>query len=144
MIGVLLAVTLGAAAWYFLIRSTGPDSAFVRAEERYVAAVEDLSDATSEVTFARGDPRYDIHYQDSTARMEAQLTVFQQLAASEDGDAADLATDASHSAQLGLSAADSLRRALYRTNITDADRAREQLADATSQLVAHARAWKQL
>jgi hypothetical protein len=144
VLGLVLAVTVGAGAWYFLFRNGEPSSDFVRAEQRYVEAVQELSAATSDVTFARGDPRYDITYEDSTARMATQLAVFQRLAASEDGEAAELATEAAHSAQLGLSAANALHRALFRTNISDANRAREQLEDASRQLREHVKAWKQL
>lgn len=145
MLAVLLALTLGAGVWYFLFRgSGGPSSDFARAEQRYVQAVQEIEAATGEVTFARGDPDYEVKYLDARARMQAQLAVFQRLATSEEGDASDVATDAARSAELGIGAAESLNRALFRTNIADADRARDQLADAAREIQRQGKAWEQL
>lgn len=145
LLAVLLAITIGAGAWYFLLRgSAGPSSDFERAEQRYVQAVEDLEAATSAVTFGRGDPVYQAVFRDARVRMQAQLGVFKSIATSEEGEASDVATGAARSAQLGISAAEALDRALFRTNITDADRAREQLADATREVRQQSKAWNTL
>ena len=145
LLALLLAITLGAGVWYFLFRGPGaPNSDFALAEQRYVQAVQEIETATGEVTFARGDPDYEVTYQDARARMQIQLAVFQQLATSEEGEASDVATGAARSARLGISSAEALNRALYRTNISDADRAREQLADAVSEIHQQGRAWQQL
>ena len=144
MFAALLAITLVAGVWFFLFRASGPPSSdFTRAERRYVQAVQTLEAATSAVTFV-GNSDYQLKYQSARDQMQAQLAEFQRLATSEEGEASDIATDAARSAQLGISAAETLLRALYKTKISDADRARDQLADAIREIQQDGKAWEEL
>jgi hypothetical protein len=141
----LFLVTAGVGSWYFLFNGSGPPSgAFVVARNRYTGAAGAITEQAARTNRILDiDEFFDV-YNGSITTMTTERDVFRRLADEEEGEAAQIATDAANAAQLGISSAEAFRFAFSRARIDDANGAREQLLSAVTDLDRQAKAWTRL
>jgi hypothetical protein len=138
-------VTAGAAAWYFLVASSSPPSGeFAVARDKYADAATALTDAAETTNRLLDFPEFNVVWVASVNTMESERDVFRRLANQEEGEAAQIATNAANAATLGITSANAFRYALSKTRIDDANGARDQLESAVADLTRQAKAWQRL
>lgn len=138
-------VTLALAGWFLVLKGGGEPSAdFTRAAQRYTEAARSIPVAAAHVQRQLEINEFNVVANEAVARMTAARDTFRRLASDEEGETAQVADDAARSSSLGLSAAAIFVDALRRNDLGDASGAKSQLEDATADVEAAAKRWKQL
>ena len=145
IIGAVLIASVVGAGWYFLNPSPSPPSGdFNIANARYLEAGRAIPIAAESVHRLLDFDKFNVTVVASVDTMNKELLVFKRLEKSEEGDAAQIASDAARSAALGINATQAFRDALGKTHVDDAVGARTQLATAVKELDRDAQRWKKL
>ena len=143
-IAIGIVITLGAGVWFFGLRSSAPSSAFVRAYDRYSAAVNKVRSGAEQVSRFLDLPEYETLANDQVAVMRKQTKVFERLARNEDGEAGRIAGDAIDAAKRGVLGAAWFANGILDRKLTNANRANGELGAAVVQLSSLAKEWENL
>jgi hypothetical protein len=143
-IAIVLVVTLAAGVWYFALRPSAPSSAFVRAFERYSAAVDEIRADAGEVSRFLELPEFEDAASVHILEMYETAKIFRRLARAEDGEAKRIARDAVDAVGRGSFAAIWYSKAIITRRLTSANRANGELGASVADLRLLAEQWKQL
>ena len=142
-IALALVLTLVVAAWYFVLRDSEASSVFVRASERYIAAVERIRGGAVDISRFLDLPVYDDMVDRQVQIIDKQTKVFERLARTEDGEAARIARDAADAAKRGRLAAFWYSESVINRKLTIATRADGELGAAMADLRLLITQWEQ-
>ena len=143
----LVAITVGAGAWYFLGRASdeADASGFVSVEQRYANAAWALHYTPLVVRQFSELDRFNAAVDERALEMERSLTGFDLIAKSENGEAASIAHESVNLAEEGLRAVAAFRDAIVSTNnLAAAHEAIAVLERVVDELEANAKQWRQL
>ena len=141
-IAAALVATMAAAAWFFMLRDTAPSSEFVRATDRYIAAVEQIREGTTEVSRFLDLPGYDDMVERQLIIMAKQTKVFERLARTERGEAARIARDAVDAANRGRFSASWYSESIISRRLTRAQNFNGELGAAVADLRLYVDQWE--
>ena len=145
LIALVLVATVSAAAWYFLIRESAPSSAFVRAFERYSAAVDHLREDAAQVTRFLDLPEYQDQALFEIEVMRKQEVAFKRLARKENGEEEKrIAEEAAAAARRGWYSAGVAREAIINRRLSTANNANAEVGNTVAQLKTLVDQWKAL
>jgi hypothetical protein len=145
LVAAALVLTVAVGGWYFVLRGSGePSGDFLRAEHSFVDAAREIPVAAANVQRMLDLPAFDKVFDSSIAEMQAQLAVFDRLSRDEEGQARSVAKQSASFAQIAVTSAQQFRTALFRSRVSDAKSAKDQLEGALAALEENSADWKKL
>ncbi len=144
--GLVLLVTAGAAAWFFLGQGDSESSqGFVSTEQRFAQAAAAVHLTPGAVHQSSDLHAFNVALDDQALVMEQSLEQFNQIMKGEDGEAAKIAQDALDAGTRALRAVARLRDAIVTSgNLSNAGAALEEMDRAVDDLKQQAEQWKRL
>jgi hypothetical protein len=147
-VSALVALTLGAGAWYLLGRSSadaGEAGGYVEVEQRYATAAWAVHYTPLVVRQFSELDTFNAALDEQALVMERSLAEFDRIARSEEGEAASIARESVNLAEEGLRAVSEFRDAIVTTNdLAGAHDAIAHLERVVDQLEANAKQWRSL
>jgi hypothetical protein len=144
LLAALVLATVGAGAWYFLLRAEPTSDEFVRAESQYVTAARGYLGAVDGLHTFSGLPALGQQLAAATPVMSKQVAVFERLAGNRSGRAAELARAAATAGTSGVDAALLLYETLKANNIVAVHDQRAKLVAAVHELEADRSQYRKL
>jgi hypothetical protein len=147
LIGFLAIATIGVGAWWLLGRDSSSSTAtdFTSVETRFAAAAAAVHETPGVAQRFRELERFNAALDAQAVVMQQSLAEFDRIAHEEEGDAADIARDATVSSQRALRAVSAFRDAIVTTfDLTDAQKALDRIDAAVVELDASLKRWQQL
>jgi len=145
-VALVLVITAGAAAWFFLGQGD-PDSSqgFVATEQRFAQAAAAVHLTPGAVHQSSDLRAFNVALDDQALVMEQSLEQFNQIMKGEDGEAAKIAQDALDAGTRALRAVSHLRDAIVTSaNLSNAGAALDEMDRAVDELKQLAEQWQRL